>query len=64
MDERWFGNAFQMFVATDENDLVFAMVVLRGEHILTMMKTSGVLVSVHILGWGMPDRMAAEIVAP
>ena len=30
MDERWFGNAFQMFEATDENDLEFAMVVFRG----------------------------------
>ena len=27
MDERWFGNAFQMLEATDENDLEFAMVV-------------------------------------
>ena len=26
MDERWFGNAFQMFEATDENDSKFAMV--------------------------------------
>ena len=31
MDERWFGYAFQMFEATDENDLEIAMVVLRGE---------------------------------
>ena len=30
MDDRWFGNAFQMFEATDENDLEIAMVVLRG----------------------------------
>ena len=30
MDERWLGSAFQMFEATDENDLEFAMVVLRG----------------------------------
>ena len=30
MDERWFGNAFPMFEATDENDLEIAMVVLRG----------------------------------
>ena len=30
MDERWLGSAFQMLEATDENDLEFAMVVLRG----------------------------------
>ena len=31
---RWFGNAFQIFEATDENDLEVAMVVLqRGTHI-------------------------------
>ena len=30
MDGRWFGNAFQILDATDENDLEFAMVVLRG----------------------------------
>ena len=34
MDDRWFGNAFQIFEATDENDLEVAMVVLRtGTHI-------------------------------
>ena len=32
MEERWFwfGNAFQVFEATDENDLEAAMMVLRG----------------------------------
>ena len=30
MDERWFGNAFQMFEATDENDLEIAIMVVRG----------------------------------
>ena len=30
MEERWFGKAFQIFEATDENDLEAAMVVLRG----------------------------------
>ena len=30
MEDRWFGNAFQIFEATDENDLEAAMVVLRG----------------------------------
>ena len=34
MDNRWFGNAFQIFEAADENDLEVAMVVLRVEHIL------------------------------
>ena len=29
MDKRWFGNAFQMFEATDEKDFEVAMVVLR-----------------------------------
>ena len=31
MDEKWFGNTFQIFEATYENDLEIAMVVLRGE---------------------------------
>ena len=30
MDDRWFGNAFHKFEATDENDLEVAMMVLRG----------------------------------
>ena len=30
MDERWFGNEFQIFEATDENDLEAAMLVSRG----------------------------------
>ena len=30
MEDRWFGNEFQVFEATDENDLEDAMVVLRG----------------------------------
>ena len=30
MEERWFGKAFQIFEAADENDLEAAMVVLRG----------------------------------
>ena len=30
MDDRWFGNEFQIFEAADENDLEVAMVVLRG----------------------------------
>ena len=29
MEDRWFGKVFQMFKATDENDLEAAMVVLR-----------------------------------
>ena len=33
MEDRWFGNAFQIFEATDENDLEAAMVVLRGTQI-------------------------------
>ena len=64
MDERWSGNAFQMFEATDENDLEFVMVVFRGEHILTTMKKSRVLALVHIVGWELQDRMVAEIGAP
>ena len=31
MDDRWFGSAFQIFEAKDENDLEVAMVVLREE---------------------------------
>ena len=30
MEDRWFGSAFQIFEATDENDLEVAMGVLRG----------------------------------
>ena len=30
MDDRWLGNEFQIFEATDEKDLEAAMVVLRG----------------------------------
>ena len=30
MEERWFGKAFQIFEAVEENDLEAAMVVLRG----------------------------------
>ena len=30
MEDRWFGKAFQIFIATDENDLEAAMVVLKG----------------------------------
>ena len=30
MEDRWFGNEFQILGATDENDLEVAMVVLRG----------------------------------
>ena len=34
MEDRWYGKAFQIFEATDENDLEAAMVVLRvGTHI-------------------------------
>ena len=42
-----------MFEATDENDLEIAMMDFCGrtvEHILTMLKMSGVLASVHIMG--------------
>ena len=45
MDERWPGIAFQIFGATDKNDLEVAMEVL--EHILTRMKTNGVIAQVH-----------------
>ena len=30
MEVRWFGSAFQVFEATDENDLEASMMVLRG----------------------------------
>ena len=30
MEDRWFGKAFQIFEATDENDLAVAIVVLCG----------------------------------
>ena len=30
MEDRWFGNAFQIFEETDDNDFEVVMVVLRG----------------------------------
>ena len=48
MEDRWFGSAFQIYEATDENDLEAAMVVLRGGSILRKMKKSGVLAPAHI----------------
>ena len=50
MEDRWFGNAFQIFEATDENDLEAAMVVYVEERILRKTKKSGVFAPVHILG--------------
>ena len=50
MDDRWFDNAFQIFEATDENDLEVAMVILRGGTHIDKTKKSGVLAPVHILG--------------
>ena len=48
MDERLPGSVFQIFDATDENDLEVAMEVLRkGTHILTRMKKIGVIAQVH-----------------
>ena len=60
MEDRWFGNEFQILGATDENDLEVAMVVLRGGTHNEKRKKSGVLAPAHILGWEMKDRMAAE----
>ena len=40
MEDRWFGNAFQIFEATDENDLEAAMVVYVEERILRKTKKS------------------------
>ena len=36
MDERWFGSEFQIFGATDENDLEVAMEVLREAMVLNL----------------------------
>ena len=48
MDERWFGNEFQIFGATDENDLEVAMEVLRkGTHTDKDEERSGVIAQVH-----------------
>ena len=41
MDKRWFGSEFQIFGATDENDLEVK------EHISTRMKKIGVITQVH-----------------
>ena len=43
MDDKWFSSAFQIFEATDENDLKVDMMVLRGEHMMTKIKENGVL---------------------
>ena len=50
MEDRWFGNEFQILGATDENDLEVAMVVLRGGTHIEKTKKSGVLAPAHILG--------------
>ena len=61
MEDRWFGSAFQIFEATDENDLEAAMVVYVEERILRKTKKSGGIAPARILGWEMNDRMTAEI---
>ena len=59
MDDRWFGNEFQIFEATDENDSEVAMVVLRGGTHIDKAEWSGVLAPVNTLWWEIQDRMAA-----
>ena len=61
MDAKWFGNALQMFEATDEKDLKITMMVLRMETDIEEERSAH---AVRILGWGMRDRTAAETVAP
>ena len=39
MEDRWFGNEFQILGATDENDLEAVMVVLRGGTHIEKFKT-------------------------
>ena len=51
MEDRWFDNAFQIFEATDENDLEAVMVVLRGGTLIEKTKKNGVLETAHILFW-------------
>ena len=61
MEDRWFGKAFQIFEATDENDLEAAMVVLRGgTHIERQEEERSARAGTY-LWWEMKDRMAAEI---
>ena len=50
MEDRWFGNEFQILGATDENDLEVAMWFYVEERILRKTKKSGVLAPAHILG--------------
>ena len=63
MDDRWFGNAFQIFEATDESIWRLPCWFYVGKHISTKMKKSEVLTQVYIVGWVMQDRMAAKIAA-
>ena len=46
MEDRWFGNAFQIFGAIDENDLEAAMVVLRGGMRCWELETSSAIVDI------------------
>ena len=62
MEDRWCGIAFQIFEATDENDLEAAMVVYTsrgGTHEDT--KKSGVVAPAHILGWEMKGSLASRL---
>ena len=47
MDKRWFGSEFQIFGATDENNLEVAMEVLHKGTIIERMKKIRVIAQVH-----------------
>ena len=61
MEDRWFGNAFQIFEATDENDLEVTMVVLRGGTHIEKDEKEGSARAGTYLGMKEKDRMAAQI---
>ena len=64
MDERWHGNLFQKYEATDENDLDFAIVLFSvGTHIYKEEEIV-VIVSEHTVEWGQWDRIAAGTAEP
>ena len=52
MEDRWFGNAFQIFEATDEKDLEVARVVLcGGTHIEKDEEERSARARTYIFGW-------------
>ena len=61
MEDRWFGEAFQIFEATDEMIWKLQWWFYVEERKLRDTKKSGVVALVHILGWEMKNRMMLRL---